>query len=259
MNSDAEYPVEYSNGVFDMSLHYGDCLDIMPTLEAGSIDLVLTDPPYGTTACKWDVVIPLEPMWEQLKRITKPNGAIVLTASQPFTTTLIASNMKMFKYCWVWDKVNRMSGHMNAKKQPLRITEDVAVFYSATPNYYPQMTTGKPYTATSSGHKTSVYGKQTNNIQTVCGGLRYPRNLLGVKADERGTVGRIHPTQKPVALMEYLIKTYTNESETVLDFTMGSGTTGVACKNLNRKFVGIEKDADYLKIASERIQEQDDE
>ena len=234
-----------------IELMKGDCLERMKEIPDGSVDMVLTDPPYGTTACKWDSVIPLEPMWEQLKRVIKPNGAIVMTASQPFTTTLIASNMKMFKYCWVWDKVNRPTGHLNAKKQPLRESEDVAVFYGNQPTYRPQMVDGHPYTATGS-KKSDCYGSQVATT-TVCDGKRYPRSTIRIKADERGTVGRIHPTQKPVALMEYLIKTYTNEGETVLDFTMGSGTTGVACKNLNRRFLGIELDKKYFQIAQGRI------
>lgn len=225
----------------------------MKTIPDGSVDMVLTDPPYGTTACKWDSVIPFEPMWEQLKRVTKRNGAIVMTASQPFTSALVMSNVKMFKYCWVWDKVNRPTGHLNAKKMPLRQTEDIAVFYSKPPCYNPQMTQGKPYTATGS-KKSSNYGSQVKSTTVCADGLRYPRELIRIAADERGTVGRIHPTQKPVALMEYLIKTYTNEGETVLDFTMGSGTTGVAAKNLNRSFIGIELDETYFSIAQGRIE-----
>ena len=235
-------------------LHLGDCLDIMRYIPDGSIDMVLTDPPYGTTACKWDSVIPFEPMWEQLKRITKPNGAIVLTATQPFTSALVMSNAKMFKYTWVWDKVNRPTGHLNAKRMPMRQTEDVVVFYTKPPTYKPQMTQGKPYKATGS-KKSDNYGAQVKSTTICADGMRYPRDLLQVPADERGTVGRIHPTQKPVALMEYLIRTYTNEGETVLDFTMGSGTTGVACKNLGRSFIGVEMDADYFAAASKRIAE----
>ena len=230
----------------------GDCLQVMQDIPDGSVDMVCTDPPYGTTACKWDSVIPFEPMWEQLKRITKPNGAIVLTASQPFTSALVMSNVKMFKYCWVWDKVNRPTGYLNAKKQPLRQTEDVIVFYRDHVRYSPQMTQGKPYVATGS-KKSENYGAQVKSTTICADGMRYPRNLIHISADERRTVGRLHPTQKPVALMEYLIKTYTNEGETVLDFTMGSGTTGVACKNLGRSFIGIEMDADYFAAASKRI------
>jgi site-specific DNA-methyltransferase (adenine-specific) len=188
----------------------GDCLERMKEIPDGSVDMILTDPPYGTTACKWDSIIPLEPMWEQLKRVIKPNGAIVMTASQPFTTTLISSNMKMFKYCWVWDK--KKGGNIQVLKwQPYKIHEDVVVF--------------------------------SND--------KHPKSILEVSnANQKG---KVHPTQKPVALMEYLIKTYTNESETVLDFTMGSGSTGVAAKNLNRKFIGIEMDEAYFNIAKERI------
>ena len=235
-----------------ISLMQGDCLEVMKDIPDGSVDMVLADPPYGTTQCKWDSVIPFEPMWEQLKRITKKNGAIVMTASQPFTSALVMSNVKMFKYRWVWDKINRPTGHLNAKKMPLRQTEDIAVFYSKPPCYKPQMTQGKPYTATGS-KQSSNYGSQVKSTTVCADGLRYPRELIRIAADERGTVGRIHPTQKPVALMEYLIKTYTNEGETVLDFTMGSGTTGVAARKLNRKFIGIELDEMYFNIAKDRI------
>tara|TARA_R110000803_G_C11952115_1_gene317807 strand:- start:385 stop:1068 length:684 start_codon:yes stop_codon:yes gene_type:complete len=224
----------------------------MRDIPDGSVDMVLTDPPYGTTACKWDSVVPFEPMWEQLKRITKRNGATVLTAAQPFTSALVMSNPKAFKYAWVWDKVNRPTGHLNAKIMPLRQTEDVLVFYIKVPTYNPQMTQGKPYTATGSKNSDN-YGHQVKSTTVCADGLRYPRELIAIKADERGTVGRVHPTQKPVALMEYLIRTYTNKGETVLDFTMGSGTTGVACKNLGRSFIGIEMDAGYFQIAKDRI------
>ncbi len=232
----------------------GDCLEIMPMLDEGSIDLVLTDPPYGTTSCKWDSVISLESMWENLKRLTKPNSAIVLMASQPFTSALVTSNPKLFKYDWVWDKVNKITGFLNAKKQPLRKTESVLVFYQKQPIYNPQMVAGAAYVATSKGRKSQNYGLQKDAIKTTCDGQRYPQNILAIKGDERGTCGRLHPTQKPVALMEYLIKTYTNEGDTVLDFTMGSGTTGVACKNLNRQFVGIELNEKYFEIAKGRIE-----
>jgi len=245
----------------DYCLFKGDCLEEMKIIPDGSIDMVLTDPPYGTTACKWDSIIPLEPMWEQLKRIIKPNGAIVMTASQPFTTLIIASNMDMFKYCWYWNK-NRPTGFANAKKQPLRKVEDVVVFYSKPPSYNPQglvrvdkacknsNTCGgdsvRGITENSSG-KGSMRTAGKEYVQEFTG---YPSQILEIKTDEGD---KKHPTQKPVALMEYLIKTYTNEGETVLDFTMGSGTTGVACMNLNRDFIGIEMDDKYFEIASERI------
>jgi len=225
----------------------GDCLDQMQWfVEDGSVDMVLTDPPYGTTACKWDSAIPFEPMWEQLKRVIKPNGAIVMTASQPFTSALIMSNIKMFKYCWYWKK-NRATGVLNAKKQPLRNIEEVVIF--GVKQYYPQGLI--EYNKPSRNAKTDslVYGEgQTKEYMQKW--TNYPKQLFSFDSVQRVK----HPTQKPVALMEYLIKTYTNEGETVLDFTMGSGTTGVACKNLNRNFIGIELDKGYFDIAKERIE-----
>jgi len=231
----------------NINLFNGDCLEVMPTIESGSIDMILTDPPYGTTACKWDSIIPLENMWEQLKRIIKPNGAIVMTASQPFTTTLIASNMKGFKYCWVWNK-KAFANQMLAKKQPLRITEDVVVFNSKV--YQPQGLIEVNKVTKQGSKVTDNVGGGTRKKSYVQTHTNYPRNILEFSKDRPST----HPTQKPVALMEYLIKTYTNEGETVLDFTMGSGTTGVACKNLNRNFTGIEMDEEYFKLAKERIE-----
>lgn len=232
-------------------LHLGDCLEVMKSIPAGSVDLVMTDPPYGTTACKWDSIIPLGPMWEQLKRIIMPNGAIVMTASQPFTTTLIASNMKMFKYCWVWKKPQGVDPFM-AKVRPLNDVEDVVVFCKGRTTYNPQLTSGKPYTITRDKRPRTnqITDTEMRETTTVNDGLRLPTRLLEFK-QERG----LHPTQKPVALMEYLIKTYTNEEETVLDFTMGSGSTGVACMNTGRRFIGIEMDAGYFKIAQDRIME----
>jgi DNA modification methylase len=236
-----------------MKLILGDCLEKMKSIPECSVDMVLTDPPYGTTACKWDSVIPFEPMWEQLKRIIKPNGAIVMTASQPFTSALVMSNIKMFKYDWVWRKP-KGTCHLNAKKMPMRDKEDILVFYSKQPTYNPQFTEGSPYKnkagdpnkATS---MTGSYGDYTN-FRYDNEGKRYPKQVQEFPVVERGT---LHPTQKPVALMEYLIKTYTLERETVLDFTMGSGTTGVACVNTNRNFIGIEKDLEYFQIAKKRI------
>jgi len=227
-----------------INLMQGDCLELMESIPDESVDMVLTDPPYGTTACKWDSVIPFEPMWEQLKRVTKKNGAIVMTASQPFTSALVMSNPKMFKYCWVWEK-SKPTGFLNAKKQPLRQTEDVVVFYKQQSTYYPQgvLPTSKVVSRTNRGN----YGNcSKTTLQEV---TNYPRNILRF-----GSFDGLHPTQKPVALMEYLIKTYTNEGDTVLDFTMGSGTTGVAAKNLNRDFIGIELDEEYFRIAKERIE-----
>ena len=234
-----------------MKLIHGECLEKMKDINDGSVDMVMCDPPYGTTACKWDSIIPLEPMWEHLKRVIKPNGAIVMTASQPFTTTLISSNMKMFKYCWVYQKTLG-TNPMLVKKQPFRKHEDICVFYSKQPIYNPQMEEGKAYTdkARESGLDAINKGKRGQKKAIENKGTRYPST---VQRFSNGNNGNVHPTQKPVALMEYLIKTYTNEGETVLDFAMGSGTTGVACINLNRNFIGIELDDEYFKIAKDRI------
>ena len=225
----------------------------MKNIPDGSVDLVLTDPPYGTTACKWDTVIPFEPMWEQLKRVTKKNGAIVLFGSQPFTSALVMSNPKMFKYEWVWDKITGR-GHLVAKKRPMAQHENISVFGNGATTYNPQMILKKKPERGSSveASRTTLIGGSTTRVKEIV--IRthsYPKTIQTFGMDKR--VG--HPTQKPVALMEYLIKTYTNEGETVLDFTMGSGTTGVACKNLNRNFIGIELDKDYFEIAKKRINE----
>lgn len=236
----------------------GDCLDIMDSIENESIDLILADLPYGTTQCKWDSVIDLPRLWKQYERIIKPNGAIVLTAAQPFTSLLVVSNIKMFKYDWVWRKP-KGTGHLNAKKQPMRDKEDVLVFYKNQCIYNPQWTWGEPYTNLKSGKNAKpstaeVSGKYMNGAEYRNGsdGRRYPKQVIEFGVVERGTV---HPTQKPIELMEYLIKTYTNEGMTVLDNTMGSGSTGVACGNTNRNFIGIEKDENYFKIAEQRINE----
>lgn len=239
-------PVE----IGDATLYRGDCLERMAEIESGSVDLILTDPPYGTTACKWDSVIPLEPMWAQLKRIIKPNGAIVMTASQPFTTTLIASNMKMFKYCWVWDK-DRSSGALNANRMPLKYHEYVVIFYSKLPLYNPQMTKG-PLISKGGSKGGGIYG--ATNERRYKSDTYYPRSIQTFKGCHNMT-GKTHPTQKPVALMEYLIKTYTNPGDRVLDFTMGSGTTGVAAVQTGRRFIGIERDENYFNIACGRILE----
>lgn len=242
-----------------IDLRHGDCLEVMKTIPDGSVDMVLTDPPYGTTACKWDSVIPFEPMWEQLKRVTKKNGAIVLTASQPFTSALVMSNPKMFKYCWIWEK-SKASNFLQAGYMPLKAHEDVIVFCQTKTIYNPQMVEGKPYSGEKRASKKGSNSEVVNSVPNPhfrrgsADGARKPRTVQYFKtAESEGKT--YHPTQKPVALMEYLIKTYTNEGETVLDFTMGSGTTGVACKNLNRNFIGIELDGGYFNIAKERIGE----
>ena len=231
----------------------GDCLERMKEIPDGSVDLILTDPPYGTTQCKWDSIVPLEPMWEQLKRVVKPKAAIVMTASQPFTSVLVMSNPSMFKYSLVWEKTTA-TGHLNAKKMPMRAHEDVLVFYKNFPAYNPQMTHGHERKTANNVDRgklqSDVYGTE-KGITSYSSTSRYPRSVIKTTTDKQ--TSKLHPTQKPVLLMEYLIKTYTNEGETVLDFACGSGTTGVAAKNLNRSFIGIELDETYFNIAKERI------
>jgi len=245
-----------------MKLWKGDCLERMKEIPDNSIDMCLTDPPYGTTACKWDTVIPFEPMWEQLKRITKDNGAICLFGSEPFSSHLRMSNIKMFRYDWFWNK-NRPSGFAQAKNKPMSTIENISVFSQGKSghigqcknriNYYPQglIALGKTVKNNSKRfNKDSCFIKRANAVdEYVQEFTNYPRNLLNFKRVDK----TVHLTQKPVALLEYLIKTYTLENETVLDFTMGSGSTGVAAKNLNRKFIGIEKDDKYFEIAKKRI------
>jgi site-specific DNA-methyltransferase (adenine-specific) len=236
-------------------LIHGECLAEMDKLiEQGvQVDCILTDPPYGTTACKWDSVIPFDEMWERLNKLIKPNGAIVLFGSQPFTSALIMSNPSLFKYLLVWDKKHGKAPGV-AKYRPMPSHEDLIVFGKGKTTYNPQMSGGKPYTdIRSSNHRLQNehklgYGK---GFSIVNKGTRYPLSVIEMRtAPFKGQ----HPTQKPVALMEYLIKTYTNEGETVLDFTMGSGTTGVATKNTNRNFIGIELDEQYFEIAKNRIE-----
>jgi len=234
------------------TLVHGDCLEVLSDFPDDSINMILADPPYGTTACKWDSIIPLEPMWKQLKRVIKDNGAIVLMASQPFTTTLIASNMKMFKYCWVWEK-NFSTNFLHAKRQPLRKTEDIVVWHKGASFYYPIKTEGHTPTQSAKGSSDGVLWHGTNKRNSKGGDTtRYPTNILKIKAHD--PKNREHPTQKPIELMEYLIKTYTREGETVLDFTMGSGTTGIACANTKRSFIGIELDENYFGVAKKRIE-----
>jgi site-specific DNA-methyltransferase (adenine-specific) len=241
-----------------IKLIQGDCLERMKEIESGSIDMVLADPPYGTTACKWDSIIPLEPMWEQLKRVIKPNGALVLFGSEPFSSALRMSNIKQYKYDWVWEK-DKGTNFAISNKQPLRKTENISVFYKKQPDYNSQgEKLDKPYRHTLPISKSdSSKGAGKHNLNED-GSRKYAvythskkHNLIYCARDNGGK-GK-HPTQKPVALMEYLIKTYTNEGEAVLDFTMGSGTTGVAAKNLNRDFIGIELDETYFNIAKDRI------
>jgi site-specific DNA-methyltransferase (adenine-specific) len=224
----------------------------MKSIPDNSIDAIITDPPYGTTACKWDSVIPFDLMWEQLNRIIKPNGAIVLFGSEPFSSALRMSNIKNYKYDWIWKKP-KGTGHLNAKRMPMNDVETISVFYRKQCIYNPQFTEGEPYKAKSGKSSFDGYGKD-NRKGNDNKGKRYPKRLLEFNVVERNT---LHPTQKPVDLMEYLIKTYTNENETVLDFTMGSGSTGVAAGNTNRNFIGIEMDNKYFDIATERINKEE--
>ena len=243
-----------------IELIQGDCLEKMKDIPDGSIDFVLTDPPYGTTACKWDTIISFESMWKHLRRITKKNGAIALFGSQPFSSALIMSNPKMFKYEWIWVK-NTQTGMMCAGKMPMKKHENILLFCDGTPTFNEEKVLGS---FVSQNHSKKGYGykNKTSSLYNVEGGVDFNWSEF-VHANSVllcNTVGnrdktKCHPTQKPVDLMEYFIKTYSNDGESVLDFTMGSGTTGVACKNLNRNFIGIELDPTYFKIAEKRINE----
>ena len=235
-------------------LYNGDCLEIMDTLinEGITVDAIITDPPYGTTQNKWDSVISLDEMWNRINKLIKSNGAIVFTSQSIFTAKLILSNEKWFKYKLVWEK-SKATNFLNAKKQPLRKHEDICVFYNKQPTYKPQMREGKPYDkGVRKDQLTGSYG-DFNPVHVKSEGKRYPTDVVYFKtAESEGKV--YHSTQKPVKLMEYLIKTYTNEGDLVLDFTMGSGSTGVACMNTNRRFIGIELDEKYFNIAKNRIE-----
>ena len=233
----------------------GDCLQIMPTLPSGSVHLVLCDLPYGTTQCKWDAIIPFDPMWKQYKRLLTPGGCVVLHAAQPFTAALLMSNPDWFKYDWVWRKP-KGTGHLNAKKQPLRDKEDILVFCKGTPCYNPQMSRGAPYKAKPGGNARKIgkgdddcYGEYAA-VREDNSGFRYPKQILDFPVVERN---KLHPTQKPMGLIEYLLLTHSNYGDTVLDNCMGSGTTGVACLNTGRRFIGIENDPAMAATAAHRI------
>lgn len=234
-----------------MKLLQGDCLELMKSIPDKSVDMVLCDLPYGTTQNKWDTVIPFEPLWEQYKRICKENASVLLFSQMPFSAFLILSNTKMFKYEWIWQKTQG-TGFLNSKKMPLKAHENILCFYQKPPTYNPQMQNGfKPYKC-KSGKGSSNYGYQTQ-VTTISNGERFPKDIVCFDYD-RGK--KIHPTQKPVPLLEYLIKTYTNEGETVLDNCMGSGSTGVACVHTGRDFIGMELDEHYFSIAKERIEKE---
>jgi len=249
-----------------IKLLHGDCLKLLPTIEAGSVDLVLTDPPYGMTACKWDTVIPFEPMWKEVWRVLKPNGAVAFFGSEPFSSALRMSQIKYFKYDWVWSK-SRPSGIGYAKYRPMSYHEVISIFGKNKLNYYaqriPRSESGAKRCLSSFDYNNTKnhnlqlglkpsklgvkhYDHQTKNPSTIL-------NYKSITATSKEKKAGKHPTQKPVALLEYLIKTYTIEGETVLDFTMGSGSTGVACKNIGRNFIGIEKDENYFNVAKDRI------
>ena len=231
-----------------IELYKGDCLELMKNIPDKSIDMILCDLPYGTTECKWDNIIPFEDLWKEYKRIIKDNGAILLFSQQPFTSFLTCSNINMFRYEYIWEK-SSSTGFLNAKKMPLKKHENILVFYKKLPTYNPQFTQGKPYTTKRTGTP-SIYRQDLVRTDTINNGFRYPTDILLFKNPNNKNV---HPTQKPVPLLEYLIKTYTNEGDLVLDNCMGSGSTGVACVNLNRKFIGIEMDEKYFNIAKDRI------
>ena len=250
-----------------MQLYKGDCLEIMNSIPDKSVDAIITDPPYGTTSCSWDSVIPFDLMWEQLNRIIKPNGAVVLFGSEPFSSALRMSNIKNYKYDWIWHK-NLGGSFALAKKMPLKRHEIISVFYNSQPTYNPQMedyseSTKKRF---KSGEKINIDKQKENNTGQINKIKRtdyvidynkgtYPTSVKFFKRPHIANGNSLHPTQKPTELIEYLIKTYTNEKETVLDFTMGSGTTGVACINTNRNFIGIEMDDNYFNIAKNRIEQ----
>ncbi|MGE6118565.1 DNA-methyltransferase [Aeromonas salmonicida] len=235
---------------FHPRLIFGNCLDVLPSISNQSVDMVLADPPYGTTQCKWDSVIDIQAMWRELERVCKPNAAIVMTAAQPFTAQLVCSNLNMFRYEIIWEKGNA-TGFLNAKKQPLRAHESVLVFYRQQPTYNPQMTSG--HQRRTSKRKTvnsECYGKALS-LTEYDSTNRYPRSVQFFSSDKQR--GSYHPTQKPVELMEWLIRTFTNRGDTVLDFCMGSGTTGVSCFNTDREFIGIENDMEIFETAIRRI------
>ncbi len=228
-----------------------DCLEILPKIEDKSIDMIFVDLPYGTTQCKWDSIIPLDILWKEYERIIKDNGAMVFTASQPFTSNLIMSNPKLYRYNWIWEK-SKATGYLNSKKMPLKAHEDICIFYKKLPTYNPQMTIGEPYNKGTALRNTEVYREQKITTVKNDSGLRYPRTVQYFKTPE--SEGKtFHPTQKPLLLVEYFIKTYSNEGDLVLDNTAGSFTTALACENLNRRWIAIEKEEKYCLGALERF------
>jgi len=237
----------------DSKLILAECIEEMKKIKKESIDMILCDLPYGTTQCSWDSIIPFKDLWEQYERIIKLNGAIVLTASQPFTSNLVMSNPKLFRYSLVWEK-SKSTGYLNSKKMPMRAHEDILVFYKKLPTYNPQMVQGTPYDKGTAHRPTQVYRKQKGEIHVKNeDGLRFPRSVQYFKtAESEGKV--YHPTQKPIAMFEWLIKTYSNENDIILDNCIGAGTTAIAAIRTNRKYIGIEINEEYYKISLERIE-----
>lgn len=242
-------------------LYNGDCLEVMKIIPDGSVDMILCDLPYGTTQCKWDVIIPFDLLWMQYNRVLKKDGACVLFCAQPFTSVLVASNIRDFKYDWCWKKP-KGTGHLNAKKQPMRDKEDIVVFYREQCTYNPQMIAGDPYKAKPGKSKTNHDGQdcygQYKDVREDNEGFRYPKQCLEFGIVERD---KLHPTQKPVDILEWMINTYSNTGQTVLDNTMGSGSTGVACARTGRKFIGIEWSPEpphdrYFNVAIKRLRDE---
>lgn len=253
-----EHILSLSYGKGRFQLYNSDCIEAMKKISDKSIECIICDLPFGVSQCKWDTPISFDKLWESYERIIKDNGAIVLFGIEPFSSLLRTSNLTIYKYDWIWRKP-KGTGHLNAKKQPLRDTENISVFYKKQCTYNPQFSVGKPYTSLKGGKMskavesgTTVYGRYMNGseFRNDNSGFRYPKQVLEFGIVERNTV---HPTQKPVPLIEYLIKTYTNENDIVLDNCMGSGSTGVACVNTNRRFIGIEIDNTYFNAAVKRI------
>lgn len=245
----------------DINLYHGDCIEIMKQLinDGVQVDCIITDLPYGTTPCPWDIIIPFEDMWECINKIIKPNGAVVLFGQEPFSSLLRVSNIKNYKYDWIWKK-ERLTNVFQVKRRPGKVVENISVFYKKQPTYNPQKTKyDGPLRSNKIGDNAGFSITQTGGggpkpIEYHDDGTRYPLQIIEFNRDSMYEE-KYHPTQKPIELLEYLIKTYTNEGETVLDFTMGSGSTGVACKNLNRKFIGIELNEEYYNISNKRIYE----
>lgn len=243
--------MKITNSLETNTVIHGDCFDIMKDIESKSIDMIFVDLPYGTTQCKWDSILPLPELWKEYERVIKDNGAMVFTAAEPFTSNLIMSNPKLYRYNWIWEK-SKATGYLNSKRMPLKAHEDICVFYKRLPTYNPQMVKGTPYNKGKALRTTAVYGDQVSVLVKNDTGLRYPRTVVYFKtAESEGKV--IHPTQKPVSLIEYYIKTYSNVGDTILDNTAGSFSTAVACINTDRNFICIEKELEYCESGIERL------